>query len=473
MEQRLTFGEWLPDQPGIVGALQDAKNVIAQTVGYGPFPMEMDYSANASENLNSVFTGSFGVDSNIFAGGNTKLFKFNSGTLAMSDVSKVGGYTGSKPWRFTQFGKVVIAANGAEKLQAWTLGSSTVFADLAAAAPISSYVTVVRDFVVAAKIANYPNRVQWSDINDETDWTSGTASQSDYQDIPDGGDIIGITGGEFGLVLLDQAIVRMSYIGAPLFFQFDTISRSLGCYEAGSIAQYGPLTFFLSDDGFYMCDGQTIKPIGAEKVDRWFFDDLDPANVDKMSAAIDPVRKVVAWSYPNTRAGQTILVYNWQVQRWTYADTTADYIASMATSGVTLEGLDLYSASLDALDTSLDSRIWLGGKFVFSGLKGAKIVSFTGEPTTANIETGDFVAGQNSVVRLARPQVDNGSASVAAASRDRLDDAIAFGSSSAADSDNRVSLRSFGKYHRLRVIPSGNWTTIVGVDVDTVQAGRR
>lgn len=473
MEQRLNFGEWLPDQPGLVGALQDAQNVIAQTVGYGPFPMEMDYSASASENLNSVFTGSFGSTANIFAGGNSKLFKFDSTDLSMDNVSKLGGYTGTKPWKFTQFGKVVIAANGAEKLQAWTLGSSTAFADLAAAAPIASYVTVVRDFVVAANISSYPNRVQWSDINDEADWISGGASQSDYQDIPDGGDIVGITGGEFGLILLDQAIVRMSYIGAPLFFQFDTISRQLGCYESGSIAQYGPLTFFLSDDGFYMCDGQTIKPIGAEKIDRWFFDDANPSLLSKMSAAIDPVRKVVAWSYPNTNAGQTILVYNWQVQRWTYAYTQADYIASMATSAVTLEGLDLYSASIDALDTSLDSRIWLGGKFVFSGLQDAKIVTFTGEPNTANIETGDFVAGQNSVVKLARPQVDNGSASVAVASRDRLDDSITFGTSTAADSDNRVSLRSFGKYHRLRVIPSGNWTTIVGVDVDTTQAGRR
>ena len=473
MEQRLNFGEWLPDQPGLVGALQDAKNVIPQTVGYGPFPLRVDYSAAASENLTAVFTGEFGATSNIFAGGNSKLFKFDSTDLSMDDVSKVGGYTGTQPWKFTQFGDVVIAANGAQKLQAWTLGSSTAFADLAAAAPIASYVSVVRDFVVAANISSYPNRVQWSDINDETNWTSGPASQSDYQDIPDGGNIVGITGGEFGVVLLEQAVVRMSYIGAPFFFQFDTISRQLGCYEQGSIAQYGPLTFFLSDDGFYVCDGQSIKPIGAEKVDRWFFDDLDPANIGKMSAAIDPVRKVVAWSYPNTRAGKSILIYNWQVQRWTYADTTANYIASMATATVTLEGLDLYSASIDALGTSLDSRTWLGGKFVFSGLQGAKIVTFTGQPATANLETGDFVAGQNSVVKLARPQVDNGSALVSVASRDRLDDSISFGTSVAADSDNRVSLRSFGKYHRIRVTPSGNWTTTIGVDVDTIQAGRR
>lgn len=473
MEQRLTFGEWLPDQPGVAGALQVANNVIAQTVGYGPFPTLVDLSASASENLNSVFAGEFGSTSNIFAGGNTKLFKFDSSDLSMDNVSKTGGYTGTYPWRWTQFGKVVIAANGAEKLQAWTLGTSTAFADLAAAAPIASYVSVVRDFVVAANIASYPNRVQWSDINDETDWTSGVTSQSDYQDIPDGGNIKGITGGEFGIVLLERSIVRMSYIGAPFFFQFDTISRTLGCYEQGSVAQYGPLTFFLSDDGFYVCDGQTVKPIGAEKIDRWFWDDVDPSNIDKMSTAVDPIRKTVSWCYPNTRAGQTILIYNWQVQRWTYVDTTANYIAAAATPGVTLEGLDTYSASIDALETSLDSRAWVGGKFVFAGAQGAKIVTFTGPSASATFETGDFAAGQNSVVRLARPQVDNGSASVAVASRDLLSDSVSFGTSIAADSDNRVSLRSFGKYHRLKVIPSGGWTTAVGVDVDTIQAGRR
>ena len=472
MEQRLTFGEWLPDQPGLVGALQTANNVVAQSVGYGPFPSMVDYSQAASENLNAVFTGKFGTTSNIFAGGASKLFKFDTTDLSMDDVSKVGGYTGTR-WKFAQFGDVVVAANGAEKLQAWVIGSSTLFADLAAAAPIASFVTVVRDFVVAANISSYPSRVQWSDINDETDWTSGPTSQSDYQDIPDGGNIRGITGGEFGLVLLEQAIVRMSYIGAPLFFQFDTISRTLGCYESGSIAQYGPMTFFLSDDGFYMCDGQSVKPIGAEKIDRWFFDDLDPANVTKMSSAIDPIRKIVAWCYPNTRAGKTILIYNWQVQKWTYADTTADYIASAGTASVTLEGLDAYSASIDALETSLDSRIWVGGKFIFAGTSGAKIVTFTGDPSSAVLETGDFAAGVNSVVRLARPQVDNGSATVAVASRDLLSDTVNFGTASAADSDNRVSLRSFGKYHRLRVVPTGNWTTVVGVDVDTIQSGRR
>ena len=44
MEQRITFGEWLPDQPGMAGALQAAYNVYPQQVGYGPIPSLSDYS---------------------------------------------------------------------------------------------------------------------------------------------------------------------------------------------------------------------------------------------------------------------------------------------------------------------------------------------------------------------------------------------------------------------------------------------
>jgi hypothetical protein len=342
---------------------------------------------------------------------------------------------------------------------------------VAAAAPVCKYLTVVRDFVVAANISSYPNRVQWSDINDETDWTSGPTSQSDYQDIPDGGEILGITGGEFGLVLLEKAIVRMSYIGSPLYFQFDTISREIGCYEPGSVCQYGNMTFFLSDDGFYMCDGQRITPIGAEKVDRWFWDDLEPS-YDNFSSAVDPIKKVVIWCYQNTTGGNSLLIYNWQLGRWSYGATAASYIASAATSSTSLEGLDSFSASIDALTVSLDSRQWLGGKLIFAGASGARIVTFEGSPMSAFIETGDLSASA-SLITLARPQIDNGSATVSVASREMLDDTITYSTAVAASDENRVSLRSSGKYHRVKIVPTGNWTTMAGVDVNIVGRGRR
>jgi hypothetical protein len=531
----ITFTEWTPDQPSIVENLSYAYNVVPAAVGYTPFPSAVDYSDAASEDLNSVFAGRFSSTTNVFAGGATKLFKFDSTDLSMDNVSKSGNYTNIEKWNFVQFGNTVIAANNLDKLQGFTLGSSTVFADLAVNAPVAKYVTVVRDFVVAANLdsGTNANKVQWSDINDESDWTSGATSQSDYQVIADGGNIRGITGGEFGLVLLDRAIVRMTYIGSPFFFQFDTIAKGLGCVEGNSVTKYGNITYFLGEEGFYSCDGQTITSIGNEKIDRWFWSNANISKLPEMSATVDSFRKIVVWNFETTFAKRGLLIYNWQVQKWSYGETDAQVIATSASAGATLEGLDInyivdagsfvvgkeytiaeigttdftligasantvglrFTATgagsgtgnaidlaaaaaagftLETMTTSLDSPLYTGGKTLFAGAVGGKVVTFTGQPSSAQIDTGYIGSQYNSTILLARPLVDNGSASVAVKSINLLNQVVDYGSYVDASSENRVSLRSNGKYHSLSIRPTGaQWSNALGVDIEIVQQGTR
>ena len=547
---RINFTAWLPDQPGITGAITEAQNVLPLAAGYGPLPSAADFSNAASENLLTCAVGRWLTDTQLFAAGPNDLFRYwSTKTATISGATKanpcvitatghgfktgisvtisgVGGmtqlngntyvitvidansfslnginstaygtytsggsaatykylqnvsrtasaYSQTTLWTFAQFGKVLIAANGLDKLQAWTIGTSSNFADVAAAAPTSQFVTTVRDFVVAGRTTAYANRVQWSDINDETDWTSGAGSQSDYQDIPDGGEVRGLTGGEFGLVLLERAVTRMTYVGAPLFFQFDTLTRSLGCYESRSVIQNGSMTYFLSDDGFYVCDGQSVKSIGNEKVDKWFFSYLDPAKLSEMSAAVDPINKTVTWCFTDIFASKRLIIYNWALDKWSWGQTTADYIATVATSSTDLESLALLYPSIETVPASLDSRVWAGGKLLAGGVDGAKIVSFGGPNLTATLTSGDIDAGAETLVSLARPLIDSGSATVSVASRKRLDGSITFGTAVAADSDNRVSLRSRGRFHRISLTPTGNWTSAVGVDVDMTPTGGR
>ena len=546
---KLQFTAWLPDQPGIAGAITEAKNVLPTAVGYGPMPSVADFSNAASENLLTCSVGRWLSDTILFAAGANKLFRYwptktatitgatkanpcvitatghgyktgisvtisgvggmtqlngntyvitvidansfsldgvnstsygtyTSGGSAASykylqDVSRGTAYSATTQWRFAQFGKVLIAANGLDKLQSWTLGTSTGFADLAAAAPTAQFVTTVRDFVVAGKTTSYANRVQWSDINDETDWTSGVGSQADYQDLPDGGEVRGITGGEFGLVLLERSVARMTYVGAPLFFQFDTLTRSLGCYESRSVVQYGSMTYFLSDDGFYVCDGQSVKPIGNEKVDKWFYSVLDPSKLNEMSAAIDPVNKTVTWGFTDIFSLKRIIVYNWTLDKWSWGQVSADYVSTIATSSTDLESLALLYPSIESVPASLDSRVWAGGKLLAGGVTGAKIVSFGGPNLTATITSGDIDGGAETLVSLARPLVEGGSATVSVASRKRLDGNLSYSTAVAADADNRVSLRSRGRFHRISMTPTGNWTNTIGVDVDLVGTGVR
>jgi len=533
--QRIQFKDWLPDQPSILDAVSEANNVIPLAIGYGPFKTAVDYSANASENLTNVFAAKVDNDVSIFAGGLTKLYKLDSSDLSLDDVSKVGGYTGVNRWQFIQFGNYALASNGSEKIQYYDVTSSTVFADLAAAAPVAKYITVVRDFVVGANIGagTYPSRVNWSDINDPTDWTAGAASQSDFQELPDGGDITSITGGEFGIVFLEKAIVRMSYIGSPLFFQFDTISRNVGCIEGGSVAQYGGITYFLSDDGFYSCDGQNIIGIGSEKVDRYFFNNANIGDIDSISAAVDPERNLIIWNYTNISGSRSLLIYNFETKKWCEADTDVNFLSTLATSGTSLEAIDtaynvtagafvvgksytirtvgttsftgigavantvgvLFTATgagsgtgiaidmaasaaglktIDTLVTTLDDRLYKGGKFLFGGVRDARIITFTGTNATANIITNDLEYGYNSVLTLIRPSVDNGSASVSVASRRMLNDTITYGSSVTASEEDRCAVRSAGRYHRISLTPTGaNWSSAIGLDLDYSEQGNR
>ena len=192
---RINFGEWLPDQPSVVDSLKEATNVYPLAVGYGAFPLSVNYSNAASEDLLKVFAGKYGTTTKLFAGSNTKLYSFDGATLNLTDVSKSGGYAANS-WNIVQYGNSILAADSESKIQSWVLGTSTAFSDVSASAPIAKYLAIVRDFVVAGYLdgGTNANKVQWSDLNNETNWVSGSTSQSDFQYIGDGHNVTGITG---------------------------------------------------------------------------------------------------------------------------------------------------------------------------------------------------------------------------------------------------------------------------------------
>ena len=471
---RVTFGEWLPDQPGVIGALTTARNCYPKAVGYGPFPQEVDYSDDAPQALTAAAAAK---DTNsitsIYAAGTTRLFKLDTSDFSWDDISATT-YSGTSGWKFTQFGNSLIAANESNTMQFIDVISGTTFADIAVDAPKAKFVTVVRDFVVSGYQTDNKNRIQWSGINNEKTWTTSATTQADFQNIPDGGFVQGVTGGEFGLVLLERSIVRMSYVGTPLIFQFDNIARNRGCFEPNSVIQWQGITYFLGDDGFYACDGQNLKNIGAEKVNRYFFNSLKESDLGSMSAAIDPINNLVVWGYPSVDTDYRVLIYHIATGKWSYSDSSATRVAPVSTPSITLEGLDAFSASIDALGVSLDSRNWLGGKLLLLGLKGSKLITFTGAAKTATIETSDIESPANqSMVTMIKPIVDNGTGSASVASRLQLNQTVSFPSVTAANSENRIGTRSYGRYHRVKLEPSGNWTTAIGMDVDIQSAGTR
>src|SRR5262245_20399438 len=161
--------------------------------------------------------------------------------------------------------------------QVFDLTSASAFADLGGSPPQARYVAVVNRFVVLSGMGtSTPYRIQWSGLNAVTTWTSGVNS-SDFQDLPDGGVVRAIGGGETGLITQDGSLRRMIFApGAPYVFQIERVAQDKGIFAPLSLVRAGDRLFFCGNDGFYMIlPGGYPVPIGKERFDRTFFGDVD------------------------------------------------------------------------------------------------------------------------------------------------------------------------------------------------------
>ena len=440
-----------------------------------------------------LFTSFSASGSTNYAGDATKLYQMNS-SLVFQDKSKAGGYSNSTTenardfWAFTQFGSNIIATNFADNIQKFTEGTSSAFSDLVALK--AKYIAVIRDFVVSGYTNEsgtvYNQRVKWSGINDSSTWTPSQSTQSGFQDIVGShGNIQAIVGGESaGVIFMEKAIYRMSYVGVPLIFQFDKIADNIGAFAPKSVASYGNMVFFLAQDGFYkLTGGQQLTPIGNGKVNNFFFDDLS-SNLDGITSAVDPNNSIVVWSYRGSGATGTtnnkLLIYNYAVDKWsTGSGQDLEFIASASQEAfTTLESLDVLG-DLDNLPKSLDSYFYKEGIVGLAGFNSDnKFGKFIANSLSATVDTTEFegAKGKRSTLINCRPIVDgttNTSVTVTPITRQSQLDTTTNGTATGTNDTGTCPLRSTSRYHRIRVNVTGNFNTMSGVDIEARPEGGR
>ena len=488
----IKLGQFLPDQPDYQNAgATVATNVVPSANGYTSLSDILPFSGPADNYIRGMTAAKDDAGAaSLYVGDETKLYKLDATDSSLVNISKAGNYSsGSNDvWKFVQFGESVIATNYADNIQTITAGGGGLFSDLSADAPKARHIAVVRDFVMCGNTndttdGEKPYRVRWSAIGDATSWATSATTQADFQDIADFGAVTGIVGGEYATILMEKGIVRAQYVGSPLIFEFDKVQISRGCKISGSVVAFGRNVFYLSDDGFYMFDGQSAKPIGAERVNRYFLKRFQSNFANRMSAVIDPLRQIVVWSYASIDSDGTpdeLIIYNYATDSWSTATIGLDAMAPLFTAGYTLENLATISNSIDALPSSLDSPVYKGGEYFFAGAKDNRIQTFTGATLPATLETGEFdiQAGRTSLLNNVIPYVENSGGatatiSVQVASRQTQNEPIVFGSASPVTSDNFCPVRSSGRFHRVRLNITGDWENATGVDVDAQVRGRR
>lgn len=478
--------EWMPDAAalGNKGSV-DVRNAVPGTNSYKPMPR---YTA-LSGALDARARGAIDVrdkDLNVYqyAGDAAKLYVLSSTTW--SDASLAGGYSTSteEHWEFARWKNKVLATNWDENPQSLELGGAN-FGNMTTAFRCRR-LAVVGDFVVAANTfdatdGNVPDRVRWSAFNDETDFTVSPTTGSDFRDLKRG-PIQKVYGGEYGIILGRDAVFRMDFVGAPTWFQIRETVPEVGLIAPGASARIGNTIYMWSNQGMVAivsASGDPV-PIGAGKVDRYVFSDLDDSYLYRISAVADPRGGRVFWAYPG--AGNVdglpnrILCYDKNFNRWSIIDQDVELLWRAGGVGFTLEQLDSFSASIDELDASLDSSQWKGGGAVLlAGFNSAHQHGFfNGSAMTATIDTSEksMNPGYKTMLTGFRPLVSGGTVTAQVGKRNRQQDEVTWGSVISLTDSGRFPCRANARFHRMRLSISGDWSDAIGVEVDTPDAKR-
>ena len=486
------FGAWMPDLP----ALANPGATVANGVIAGPnYYLPIGGLAPQSDALTARCRGAFAAKTTasvtyFYCGDATKLYSIRNQTVT-DESGATYSTAADSVWRFIKFGNNILATNYDDPVQSIAIGGAGTFADhiTSTEQPNARWMDVVRNFLVLGNINStadgvMPNRVHWSAINDSSDFDPSASTQSDFQDLPDGGRVQAIVGGaSYGLVFQETQIQRMTYVGSPLVFQFFPVDRARGTNIPTSVIGHGGRVYFINEEGFHVTDGSQTQNIGSNRVDTTFLRQFDPANAHRVSAAVDPANNLIVWSFPGTGSSaglaNKLYFYNYEQDKFSEADIETELVVLAETQGFTLEDLDNISNNIDAgVLSSFDSPDYKGGQLRFAAFDALhRLAYFTGANLAATIETGEsqLSGGRRSKVRKVRALVDNANAAIAIGSRERQADPVVFTSDASMTATGEASLLNDGRYHRFRMsIPAGEtWEHAQGVELRYSATGTR
>ena len=401
----LAFGPWEPDAHSLGGAQScEVRGVLPAARGWRPLhgvspllfpPLE--------ERALAAFSCREGEAINTLAATHGGIFSLENGAW----VKRHSGEALTEARAFADYGRAVYALFGPQLFKAGLdAGNLSDFA-LVEQAPQAGTMGVVRDFLFLGALEGEPNAVRWSGLDRPDQWPEPGSDeaqhmQADRQLFPTGGRVQAVLGGlghADGLVFLESAIERATYVGPPYLFQFDRVERRRGLLAPQSAVDCGGLCCFLSADGWLATDGASVKSIGLERVDRWFFEKAEPSRLAETRGVYDPRQRVALWSFASPLAApglhDCLLIYAPELDRWSFAELSCELLFPDWTRGFTLEELDAFG-TVDRLGfSSLDAASLRHGRLaVFAFDAAHRLCSMEGPALEALLESAEHGAGR-------------------------------------------------------------------------------
>lgn len=411
----------------------------------------------------------------VFAATASRIYELNSSTLVWDDKSGPSApyaLPAGDEWSFTLYGDTLVASNQGTNHQFIGVTSGTAFADVAGSPPRSKYTWTAGEYFCLGNIVNQQQRIMTSGYGDLTWWTVGQRG-CDFQDFPDGGEIMGGITADNGAVIFQREKLRLMNVAQVGDYSFTTsvLNPNRGTVAPLSICQIGPGQFFYySSDGFML--GAEGRPIGANRVDNWFSNILNPDTQTQIKSVADPLRKIVWTTY---QGGTNFLLgYHWQLDRWCYANIP---IGKMVTMAMPTLSWDTNSIPIDTDTEAFDASPGNLDRFAAFDTSN-QLGFFTGVNLAATLETADIelAPGRRAWLKELATVGDCADYTMQVGTMEKRGGAITWGAAASPFSSTGLThFRSPGRFHRVRkIIPEGaTWSVVTGVEPDFTVEGKR
>lgn len=487
---------WEPDRGRLdPSASATIKNVIPVQDGYGP----MNGIDPFSDALSSACRGAMlAIDDDdtihVIAGTATGLFKLSNQSWV--DVSRTAGgaynLADGHFWSLAQHNNNIVGVHLNDDPQKYELGVDTDFSALSGSPPRARYATTESGYLTFGHLSGSERTVRRSGYKDITHWTVGHKG-ADQETLSEGGLVAGFASDSTGTWIFQDRRVRrlQNNPGNEVSFSLIDMDPTRGAVAPHSIVQWGAASVeFLAEDGFYRL-GSPSSPIGAERIDKTFLDDIDLARLYEVQGVADPVRKMNWWRYSSeANAGNAytdkLIGHHWHLDRWVYAEIKLEWLCTAALPAFTLEEMEtvLGYATLEAIPYSLDSRVWKSGRPALAAFDSDhKLGFFEGDYLEGLLDSADIPIGGEGLrgyVSGFRPVGDVSGAFGSCFTKETYQGTGTQGTESQQNSTGLIPIRASGRTVRFRTrIPSSAWGShpvISGIEIPQESmrvAGRR
>lgn len=476
---QFVYGQWAPDAGETApGAVMVADGVSPLVEGYGPAPGLVAASSAAS--LPSAPRGVISMFQRngtnvVFAFTDTSCYQLNA-SFGWDLVQAGFSLTADDDWSLAQYGNYLLATNTTQGMMRYDIELGGAFVAIPeAGAPRDIFVCA--NYVVACDCeddaGNRDNRlIRTSVLGNPNDFTG---AGSDYQQVEDGGRLVGGIDlkNNAALIFQDNALRLMQFGGnATGAFSLLKISDGRGSVGRRSIAGLDGIAYWLSTDGFNSYTGNGIQHIGSGRIDDWFNGQVAVADMPRVRAAMDPLSKAVMWLYPalsnpSATVYQDAIRYSWEFDKWSTRQGAITYLTQIATPGITLDAMGTDYGVLDDIDILLDSRFFQGGQPVFAALdENYKYATFTGSSIEGEIRTATSNSGETGLISWITPINDCATSTLALGVKDRLDETITWKPAMPKVNGGRVPLRGRGMNVAFTeyFLAGAQWTFARGLD---------